>query len=452
MPRKNGKSPFAAGILLLLMLVDREPGAQIYSAAAEREQAAIVFRHASGMINSEPELAGRCKVLRSVKAIEVPAMNTVFKALTADADTKHGLNAHGIVIDELHAHRDGELVDVLMTSTGSRRQPLVVHITTADYDRPSICNTKRDYAAKVRDGLIKDSSFLPVLYEADATVDDWRDQRVWARVNPNLGVSVKLDYLARECQRAQDEPTYENTFKRLHLNMRTEQAERWMQLERWDACKVSEFPDLRGRRCVAGLDLASRIDVAAFVLLFPPEVYGGRWYVKPRFFVPADNARKREKRDRVPYETWGRLGLVNLTPGNVIDYQAIRSQIVLDAKTYRIEQIAADRWNLEALRQQLEAEGGPKFVEFGQGFRDMSEPAKELERLVVSGQLAHDGHEVMRWMVGNVAIKRDEASNIKPDREKSRDKIDGVVALTMAIGRAMRDVPDRPLTAEDILG
>jgi phage terminase large subunit-like protein len=143
---------------------------------------------------------------------------------------------------------------------------------------------------------------------------------------------------------------------------------------------------------------------------------------------------------------------VTLTQGNVIDYQAIKSQIVSDAKTYRIEQIAADRWNLEALRQQLEAEGGPKFVEFGQGFRDMSEPAKELERLVVSGQLAHDGNEVLRWMVGNVAIKRDEASNIKPDREKSRDKIDGVVALTMAIGRAMRDVPDRPLTAEDILG
>ena len=238
-PRKNGKSPFCAGITLLVAYADGEPGAQLYSAAADRDQAALIFRHCAGMIARDPDLASRSRVYRSFKSIEFPD-NSVYKALSSDADTKHGLGAHLVIVDELHAHPDAELVETLVTSTAARRQPLVIYITTADYNRVSICNQKYEYACKVRDQILEDSSFLPVIYEA-LPDDDWTDPEVWRKANPNLGVSVKLEYLERECRRAKAEPSYQNTFRRLHLNQRTSQDTRWLSVEDWEACKV-ELP------------------------------------------------------------------------------------------------------------------------------------------------------------------------------------------------------------------
>lgn len=436
-PRKNGKTPFMAGVVNMVMFEDDEPGAQIYSAAAEREQAALIFRHAAGMIVRNPELDGQVRVYRSFKSIE-HRNGTIYKALSSDADTKHGLGAHLVIVDELHAHRDGELVDVLLTSTAARRQPLVIYITTADYARESVCNQKYDYASKVRDGAIEDSSFLPVIYEA-AAEDDWTDPAVWAKANPNLGVSVNTEYLRRECERAKNEPTYENTFKRLHLNIRTQQDVRWLSVEKWKACDdpVDEAL-LLGRACWAGLDLSTKLDITASVLMFPPTDEDPLWRVLPRFFVPAENAREREKRDRVPYITWADKGFLTLTDGNVVDYDAVAASLLEDARKFDLREVAFDPWNASHLANQLQAEGAT-MVEFRQGFASMSEPTKELEKLIVSRGIAHGGHPVLTWMASHVAVEMDSAGNVKLSKKKSTERIDGLICMVMGLGRALAD-------------
>jgi phage terminase large subunit-like protein len=430
-PRKQGKSILAASICNYMLFCDGEWGAEIYAAAAERDQAALLFDIAKQQVLREPVLHGACQVFQ--KAITIESMGSSFKAISADANTKHGFNAHCVVIDELHAQKNRELVDVLMTSTGARRQPLVIHITTSDFDRESICNEKHDYALKVRDGVIRNPAFLPVIYEASHD-DDWTDSKVWARVNPGLGISVPLTYYQAECQRAKDSPAYENTFKRLHLNLRTEQDVRWLALDKWDACAAQVNAEtLKGRECYAGLDLATTTDVAALVLIFPD---AGGYQVRPYFWVPRDNALKREKRDRVPYITWSKKGLIELTDGNVVDYDVIRKRINDLGKLYKIRSIAIDRWNSTQLSTQLVGDGF-ELVAYGQGFKDMTAPSKELEKLVLSQKIAHAGNPVLRWMASNVSVEMDAAGNVKPSKKKSTEKIDGIVALVMALGIAM---------------
>lgn len=435
-PRKNGKTPWMAGVVNLVLFTDHEPGAQLYSAAADRDQAALIYRHASGMVVREPELDSRARVYRAFKSIEYPAEGAIYKALSSEADTKHGLGAHLVIVDELHAHPNSDLVDVLLTSTAARREPLVIYITTADFARESICNQKHEYACKVRDGVIEDPSFLPVIYEAGVE-DDWTDPAVWAKANPNLGVSVKLEYLERECERAKNEPSYENTFKRLHLNIKTQQDVRWISLEKWDACGVEVDPEaLAGRPCYAGIDLSSKIDLTASVLVFPPYKDDPLWYVLPRFFVPRENAREREKRDRVPYLAWAQEGFVTLTEGDVVDYRAVEESLEADARKYDLREVSYDPWNATQFALQMQ-ERGANMVEFGQGYRSMSEPTKELERLIISKQLAHGGHPVLRWMASHVAAEMDPAGNIKASKKKSTERIDGIVATVMGIGRAI---------------
>jgi phage terminase large subunit-like protein len=434
--RKNGKTPWAAGLVNLMLFQDHEPGAQLYSAAADLPQATLIYRHTSGMILRNPEMAKRARIYRTFKSIEYAEEGAIYKALTADADTKHGLGAHMVVVDELHAHKDGELVDVLLTSTAARREPLVLYITTADFARESVCNLKYDYACKVRDRVVHDSSFLPVIYEASAD-DDWTDPATWAKANPNLGVSVRRDYLERQCERAKVEPTYENTFKRLHLNIRTQQDVRWLSIEKWQACSGQVAPaKLRGRICYAGMDLSTKLDITATVLLFPPTDDDPKWRVLPRFFIPEENARERERRDRVPYITWADQGFVKLTPGNVVDYEAVRESLLEDARAFDLREVAFDPWNATQLATQLQSEG-VLMVEFRQGFASMSEPTKELERLIVSKEMAHAGDPVLTWMASHVAVELDAAGNVKLSKRKSTERIDGLVCLVMALGRAI---------------
>lgn len=447
--RKNGKTPLAAGICLLVLFFDGEAGAQIYSAAAEREQAALLFRHARGMVEQSPMLLSRADIFkgvghRSIGLKSDPA--SVYKVLTADAETKHGGNTHLALIDELHAQPNRDLVDVMQTSMASanRKQPLLIHITTAGYDRHSICYEKYDYACKVRDGIIDDPSFLPVIYEAGAD-SDWTDETVWEKANPNLDVSVSREYLRRECKRAKESPAYENTFKRLHLNLWTEQDVRWLNMERWDLCaglQENETPvrwrermleELRGRECWAGLDLASTTDVAALSLLFPDD---DGYIVLPFFWIPGENARARQNRDRVPYVTWEREGWLTMTDGDSIDHEAIRQTVNELGTQYELKQIQVDRWNATHLVTQLQGDGFSVEL-FGQGFQSMSAPTKELEVLMLAERLRHGGNPVLRWMAGNVSIKQDAAGNMKPDKEKSTEKIDGIVATVMALGGAM---------------
>lgn len=436
-PRKSGKTPLAAGLLLLSAFTDGEPGAQLYAAAASKEQAALLFRHAAGMVAREPELAKRAKVYRSFKSMEFPETTSIFRALASEADRLHGLNASFIVVDELHAHPNSELVDVLVTATASRAQPMVVHITTADFNRVSVCNSKHDYASKVRDGVLADPSFLPVIYEA-AQDDDWTDPEVWAKANPNLGVSVNLEYLERECKRAKAEPSYEGTFRRLHLNQKTSVESRWLRVEDWEACRT-ELPDLTGRDCWGGLDLSTTTDVSAFVLAFPPvtgpDGVNQPLLIVPHFWIP--ERKVTDKRDRVPYALWQRQGFVTVTPGDVVDYDRIRADINALARKYKIAEIRFDPWNATQLATQLAEQDGFQLTEMRQGYRSYTAPSKELERLVVAKQLGHDGNPVLGWMVGNVVITSDPAGNIKPDKSKATERIDGVPAAIMALSGAM---------------
>jgi phage terminase large subunit-like protein len=430
-PRKNGKTPLCAGIANYVLFRDAELGQQNVCAAAEREQASLLYRHVAGMIRQEPEMAKRCKMFEGLGQRSVQAEHGFFKAVSSDAHTKHGGNLHLCIVDELHAQPNRDLVDVLKTSMASanRRQPLMIYISTSDFERPgSICNEVYDYACKVRDRVIDDPVFLPVIYEISKD-GDWKDPAEWARANPNLGVSVSSDYLKRECQRAMELPSYTNTFMRLHLNRRTQTDVRFFDMEAWDAC--SSPADGEGKPCYAGLDLSSTRDVTAFSLYWPHN-----HAVKTWFWVPKDNAEDRERKERVPYATWGRMGLIELTSGNVVDYDVIRARINEIRKAYDVREIAIDRWNSTQLQTQLVGDG-LTVVPFGQGFGSMSSPTKELEKLVASRVLRHGGCPVLKWMASNTTAEQDAAGNLKPSKGKSTDKIDGIVALIMAIGRAI---------------
>lgn len=439
MGRKNGKSTLIAGLGLFLLFADGEAGAEIYSAAADRDQAAIVFDTAKRMIEASPALAERCEVYR--RSIVVPHTGSVYRVLSADAPTKHGLNPHAVLFDELHAQRDRELWDVLTSGQGSRRQPLVIAITTAGYDRKSICYEMRQYAERVRDGVISDPTFLPVIYSAQAD-SDWSSHDTWKIANPNLGVSIKSDFLEREAAKARELPAAQNTFRRLYLCQWTEQDVRWLDVDTWRACdgQVS-LMELAGRPCYAGLDLSTTTDLSAFVLYFPPQSEGEVPKVLPYFWIPEENVTKRVKRDRVPYDAWIQSGYIETTEGNVTDYDVIRKRINEIAQHFEIREIAFDRWNANQISTQLQGDGF-NMVQFGQGFASMSAPTKELERLVTSRQLAHGGNPVLTWMASNVSVKTDPAGNLKPAKDKSADRIDGIVALVMAIGRA--SVSDAP--------
>jgi len=441
LPRKNGKSTLAAGIGNYLLFADDEPGAEIYSAAADREQAGMVFDEAKAMVEASKALSRYGKPYK--RSIVVKRTRSSYKVLSADAYTKHGLNAHGILFDELHAQPNRDLWDVLNTSTGSRRQPLMVMITTAGYDLESICWEQHEYARQVLEGVIEDPTFFAYIAAAGEN-DDWTDPMVWAKANPGLGVTLKLDYLEAECARALASPAYQNTFRRLHLDQWTSQEERWLPMEEWNACNAA-LPDLTGRVCFGGLDLATSTDIAAFVLCFPPEEDDEPFWWLPFFWIPEENMIERARRDKVPYDAWVRDGFLTATPGNVIDYGFIEAKIAELDTQYLIEEVAFDRWGATQISQDLEA-AGISMVQFGQGYQSMSHPTKELLRLVKGHKLGHGGQPVLRWMADNLRVSTDAAENVKPvkataNRANTKKRIDGMVAGIMALDRALRYAP-----------
>lgn len=433
-PRKSGKSTLSAGLGIIGLTADDEMGAEVYSAAADRDQAAIVFDVAKSMVEADAELSSIIRPFRRSMTYEKRASS--YKVLSADAPTKHGLNASMILFDELHAQPNRELWDVLTTSTGARTQPLVIAITTAGYDRHSICWEQHDYAIKVRDGLIEDDSFLPVIYSADEK-EDWQSPKVWKKANPGLGKSITLEYLQNEAKRASEVPAYQNTFRRLHLNQWTEQETRWIDMNVWErnALPVSA-QSLEGRECFGGLDLASTTDIAAFSLVFPPKEVDERWKALWWFWVPEEGMRNRSRKDRVPYDVWVRDGFITATEGNITDYDVIRPTIRALKEIYNIREIAYDRWNATQLTTQLEGDGFV-MVPFGQGFSSMAAPTKELLSLLTGDRIAHGENPVAKWMASNVTVRTDPAGNQKPDKGKSTERIDGIVAEIMGLGRAM---------------
>ena len=281
------------------------------------------------MVGSSPALKRRVQVL--INNLNVEASASRFMPLSSDASSMDGLNVHGAIIDELHAHKTRHVVDVLETATGARRQPLLFEITTAGYDRHSICFEHHDYAIKLLEGILQDDSWFAFIAAADEG-DDWTDPEVWRKANPSFGLSVKADDLARKAEKAIALPGAQNAFRRMHLNEWTEQAERWIDLAAWDACAGPvDLEQLRGRTCFGGLDLSTTTDVTALAWVFPPEQDDGLWHVLSRYFVPEENLRKRAERDRVPYDLWTRQGFIEATPGNVVDYGAIEQRILADS-------------------------------------------------------------------------------------------------------------------------
>lgn len=435
-PRKAGKSTLSAAIALYL-LFEGEPGAEVYSAAADREQAAIVFEQARAMVEGSPELSRYAETYR--RSVFVPPLGATYKVLSADAPTKHGLNAHGIVFDEVHAQPNRELWDVLTTSMGAREQPLVVAITTAGYDRESICWELHEYAAKVRDGVIDDPSFYPVLFAADED-DDWDDSATWYKANPSLGVTVQEEFYESEARRAKEMPAYQNTFRRLYLNQWTQQASRWIDLGLWDDNTDGPLDEDRlcGLRCYGGLDLASVSDLSAWLLLFEDDEDPEQVYVLPRFWCPESRLRDSTNRYRDQYRQWSTDGFLSVTPGEATDYAYIRKQIIEDAEKFGLVDMNVDRlFQAHQLAMELEAEGLTVFG-MGQGVVSMAVPVNEFHRRLLNHKIDHGENPVLRWMADGVVARQDSAGNLKLDKAQSQTKIDGIVALVMALDRQMR--------------
>lgn len=446
-PRKAGKTQIAAAVALKLLLADGEAEGEVYTAASDRDQASLVFNAAAQMVRTSPKLNRICRIVDHTKRIVVtggPYIGSVLRAIPADAAGAHGFNASGVVADELHTWPNRELWDVLSTSMGARTQPLMMAITTAGFDRTSLCWELHEHARQIRDGVLEDPSFLAALYGADDG-DDWLDPKVWRKAHPSLGETVQEEWLASEALRAQQMPGYQNAFRRLYLNQWTSGEARWLEMALWDGC-AGRVSDRVRRPCYGGLDLSSTRDITAFVLVFPPEDPNGDFEVLPHFWIPEERLRERVKADRVPYDVWRQQGLLTATAGNVVDYAAVESYIQAASVKYDLRELAYDRlFNAEYISQRL-GDVGLKMVPFGQGFLSMSWPTKELERLVLQRRLRHGGNPVLRWMADNVQVEQDAAGNLKPSKRKSTQRIDGIVALIMALDRALRqEAPARPV-------
>jgi phage terminase large subunit-like protein len=363
---------------------------------------------------------------------------STYQVLSADVANKHGFNTHGVIFDELHTQPNRKLYDVMTKGSGdARMQPLYFLITTAGDNTNSICYEVHQKALDILSGRKTDPTFYPVIFGASET-DDWTDPKVWKKANPSLGITIGIDKVKAACESAKQNPAEENSFRQLRLNQWVKQVVRWMPMDKWDACAFSVDPEaLRGRVCYGGLDLSSSTDITAFVLVFPPLDENDKYIILPFFWIPEDNIDLRVRRDHVNYDLWQKQGFLKTTEGNVVHYGYIEKFIERLGEKYNIREIAFDRWGAVQMVQNLEGMGFT-VVPFGQGFKDMSPPTKELMKLTLEQKLAHGGHPVLRWMMDNVCIRSDDAGNIKATKEKSTEKIDGVVATIMALDRAIR--------------
>ncbi|HFI0143585.1 TPA: terminase large subunit [Streptococcus suis] len=441
-PKKNGKSELAAAIALYLLYADNEASAEVYGAACDRNQASIVFDVAKQMVQMSHPLEKRSKIMGATKRIVNYSNAGFYQVLSAETGTKHGLNVSGLVFDEIHAQPNRHLYDVLTKGSGdAREQPLFFIITTAGTDRNSICYELHTKALDILNGRKKDTSFYPVVYGL-SDEDDWNDEANWRRANPSLGHTIGIDRVREAYQQALDNPAEENVFKQLRLNMWTSSSVAWIPEHVYaKGNDPIQYENLKGRSCYAGLDLSSTSDITAFVLVFPPRFEEENYIVLPFFWLPEDTLELRCRRDHVLYDVWERQGYIKTTEGNVVHYGFIEKFIEDLSEIYHIKEIAYDRWNATQMVQNLEGMG-LTMVPFGQGYKDMSPPSKELYKLMMEGKIQHGGHPVLKWMGQNVVMRQDPAGNIKPDKEKSVEKIDGIVALIMGLDRCIRHQTD----------
>jgi phage terminase large subunit-like protein len=435
-PRKNGKTTWGAGTALYLFFGDGEPGSEVYSAATIRDQARLAHSEAVRMVKASPVLRSRIKIFKDNLSIMDTASK--YEPLGADADTMDGLNVHGALIDELHEHKKRDTWDVLETATGARRQSLVFSITTAGFDRTSICWEQHEYTEKILKRSAEDDTYFGIIYTIDDG-DKWTDENAWKKANPNLGLSVKLDDLQRKAAKVKELPAAQNNFLRKHLCIWTQQSTRWIDLALWDSNNLYPIKeeDLKGRVCFGGLDLSSVSDLSAWVMLFQ-DMGSGHFDVLARFWCPEARLVDRKNKLRDQYKAWERGGFLSITDGEAIDYEFIRAQVLKDAATFKIDSVNVDRlFQGYQLSMQL-AQEGMNITSMGMGYMSFAGPMNELETLLLKKQLNHGGNPVLRWMADNLAVSTDAAGNRKPNKDASQSKIDGIVATLLALDRAMR--------------
>lgn len=440
-PKKNGKSELAAAIALYLLYGDGEASAEVYSCANDRSQASIVFDVAKRMVEKSPALMKRSKIAAATKRIVNYRNAGFYQVLSAETGTKHGLNISGLVFDEIHAQPNRKLYDVMTKGSGdAREQPLFFIITTAGTDKESICYELHTKALDIMNGRKIDHSFYPVIYGL-SDEDDWNDEANWYKANPSLGYTISIDRVRDAYRDALENPAEENVFKQLRLNIWTNSTVVWIPEHIYERGNLPiNSAELEGRDCYAGLDLSSTSDITALVLVFPPRTENEKYIVLPFFWLPEETLELRCRRDHVLYDVWQRQGYILTTEGNVIHYGFIERFIERLGEKYHIIEIAYDRWNATQMVQNLE-DMGFTMVPFGQGFKDMSPPSKELYKLLMEGNINHGGNPVLKWMAQNVVMRQDPAGNIKPDKERSVEKIDGIVALIMGLDRCIRSAP-----------
>lgn len=439
--RKNGKSTFMAVLGLYLLIADKEAGADIYSAATTHKQAKIVFDEAKNMVKKSPALSKIAGVFQN--NIHVTSTLSKFEPVSSEYDTLDGLSPHGGIIDEYHAHKSDGVYNVLKSGMGARENPLLMVITTAGFNKESACYYERKTAIDILKGIKTQDNYFAIVFTLDEN-DDWENPENWHKANPNIDISINLKFLEKEYLSAKNNPTKLVNFLTKNLNVWTDAQDVWIKDKDWQACTgLIDLEKLKGCECYGGLDLSSNRDLTALCLLFPKEngLFEVIWY----YWLPEMTAQDRIKRDNVAYDLWHKQGYIKYTPGNIIDYDFIFSEIT--GKTfagqstekpcinglYDLKSIAYDRYNATQIVLSLQ-DAGIKLTPFGQGHISMNTPTKEIENLVLSLKINHGGNPVSRWMVSNVAIKKDPAGNIKIDKEKASEKVDGIVALVMAYG------------------
>ena len=434
-PRKNGKSTEAAGVGVELLTIDGEQGAEVYSAATKKDQARIIFDEAKRMVNASSHIKRHINIYQT--NMSMPMSNSKFEPLSSDANSLDGLNIHGGIIDELHAHKTRDVYDVLVTATGARKQPLIWIVTTAGFNTNGICYEKYEYSVKVLKGVIEDDRFFCYIAQADEN-DDPFDENTWIKANPNIGVSCSLEDLRTKAKQAKEIPAALTNFMVKHLNMWVNAETAWMNMQKYKECEEAnsdiDISQLEGERCFCGVDLSATTDITSVNLEFP--LHDGRYAWINHCFLPEDGILEKERRDKVPYTAWAREGYITLTPGPTIDYEWIQSYIMEMSKKYQIQEIDYDPWNSTQFANNLMNEGF-ECVEIRQGFKTLSEPIKDVEKLILEKRLITFNNPVLRFAISNAVPSLDPAGNIKLDKSKASKRIDPIIAGVTSHVRAM---------------
>ena len=460
-PKKNGKSELGAGIALYLLTYDDEIGAEVYSAAGDKRQASIVFRVAAAMVRNSKLFRSKCKIIDSQKRIVYYDTNSFYEVLSSDVETKHGFNTHGVIFDELHAQPNRKLWDVLTAGSGIlREQPLVFAITTAGFDRNSICWEIHEYAKQVIKRPETDPHFLAKIYGLDVDAD-YKDEKNWYIANPSLGSKkeviagtkiLEIERYRADFNEAMQKPAAINNWRRLMLNQWTSSEIVWLPIEKWDACPDKiDIESLKGKVCYGGLDLSATTDLTSFDLIFPVKCFQVDCPLKSLFhigeakilsfnFIPKEKMFEKIKTDGVNYDIWEQQGHIIATEGNVVDYNVIEATIKDCLELYQVQSIAFDRWNSTKLIQDLIADGYANMIPLGQGYQSLNAPMKYLETLILDKKFNHGGNPVLKWAFSNVMIVMDPAGNIKPDKGKSTQRIDPIVAGIMALDGVIKNI------------